>query len=131
MKEDPSKYVRGYIHSREAWYYGATTRGKDILDDVMFGLYHPEGGCLAEMMMEWHILGGKPYARLEVYDESWTTLLSFSDVLEKLSAWQKEHDFWAGNREETLSSKEFCRLLDECGFVDRTPRKYEDSYPNG
>ncbi len=29
-----------------------------------------------------------------------------------------------------ITPEQFCQMLDACGFIDDTPRKYEESYPN-
>lgn len=80
--------------------------------EISFGYYAPEGGTSGEMSMVWYDLSGDaPAPRLEVFDDGWHALYCFQDVLEKL-----------GELDGTLiSPEEFCRLLESCGFKDRTP----------
>lgn len=114
--------IRAYSHLGEAWYRDSILAAikNDYVDQVTFGTYC-EGRYVTELEMRWYNLRGDDHAsaRLEVFDESWTVLSQFQDVIARLAGYTKG-----------ISPREFCRLLGECGFVDRTPRKYEDSYPN-
>jgi hypothetical protein len=105
---------RGFHHFAEGWYY-RHRREYAPVDDVCFGLYAAEGygGCEAEMVMEWVPVGDSrtPTARLHVFDESFSLLSEFADVLKAL----------AGRRK--LRPKEFCELLKRCGFQDLTQRQ--------
>jgi len=101
--------IRGYKRSSKAWY---ALPNEQI--DVYFGMYDPEGGTTGEMKMKWHDLGDeKPCARLESFEDSWSALSLFTDLIQKL-----------GERDsQSIQEEEFCKILDECGFEDLT--KYE------
>jgi hypothetical protein len=109
-----AKARRGFHHFAESWYYRHRREDAPV-DDVCFGLYATEGngGCEAEMVMEWVPLGDfrTPTARLRVFDESFSLLSDFADVWKALAGRQK------------LKPKEFCELLKQCGFQDLTERK--------
>lgn len=111
------KICRGFHHTSQAWYARAVMRGADWYDEVTFGDY-PEGGGTVhgEMAMRWYTIGyneagGRPTGRLEVYADSWRLLATFSDVIAAL-----------GQRDK-LTPEEFCALLREHGFQDRTQRE--------
>jgi len=98
-------YIRGYQRSSLAFY-------SSVLDlvEVYFGLYHPEGGCKGEMVMEWVILDNKPCARLKVFEDSFATLASFSDLIIELGKVDGQE----------IQEPDFVKILDSCGFVDMT-----------
>ena len=81
---------------------------KDI--DIMFGMYHPEGGTTGEMCIRWVELSGKLTPQLQSYDDSWGVLALFTDVIQKMG----EVDG------EDISEEDFAKLLDSCGFTDMT-----------
>lgn len=119
MMKDHSGNIKQYIVSHEAWY--ASSRNT-CQNEVMFGYYSPNGGTSGEMAMRWHNLcaSHQRTPRLEVYNDGWHALATFKDVLDALA----EVD------DVDITPKQFCTILDECGFVDATARKYEDSYPD-
>ena len=106
--------VRGFYRSSKAWY---AMDERDI--DVMFGMYHPDGGTTGEMSMRWHDLGpGRLVPRLEVFCDAWDALQEFTDVLAVLA----EHD------SEDITEEEFVSILQAHDVQDLT--KYESPYPN-
>ncbi|SRR5258708_25182089 len=112
--------IKTYIHVAEAWYAKSNLETADYVDEVEFGFFSPDGGTSGEMGVCWYEgFGAKPAPRLECYDDAWHALAQFKDVIDAMA----EVD------EQDITPKEFCQLLDHCGFVDGTPRKYEDSYP--
>ena len=119
-----AKKVRLYYLWSESWYGPANRKAMadPPEDDVTFGLYSlKEGeGCYGEMRVEWWNLGHlRPIdMKLVVWDEAFDTLWEFKDVLEKLAHLHDE--------DRHLSPKEFCELLDSCGFKDATKRKQGD-----
>jgi hypothetical protein len=104
--------VRGFYHLKESW-YGAANLNGDVLDEVNFGLYSPDGGTSGEMCMEWKELGGQVVPYLIVFDDAWHTLWTFRDLLKRL----------AGEEGSLIGPKEFCAILSSLGFVDKTLRK--------
>lgn len=110
--------VRGFIRTTQAWYYDAkTTLSGGKLDEVMFGFYAPEGGTTGEMRMLWSDLGGKTVPELRVYDDAWSALAEFGDVLALMAAADCSH-----SDDAHVSGDKFCEMLVQCGFVDMTER---------
>lgn len=105
---------RAFYHYAESW-YGKTSPLTDCVDDVMFG-YYPEGGnqgTTGEMKMAWYALGEEtPSPCLEVFCDAWQALYDFRDVLERLAALNNKN----------ITPTEFCALLLELGFTDKTHR---------
>lgn len=62
------------------------------------------------MRMVWKNLGRDIAAQLQVFDDAWNALTEFSDLLALMA------------KSETPSSKQFCEMLKQCGFVDLTER---------
>jgi hypothetical protein len=81
----------------------------------MFGLYHynefsEDDGRTGEMQMEWQDIRGRDVPQLRVYDDAWSALATFHDVIDKLG----EHD------NENVTPEQFIEILKSCGFSDRT-----------
>ena len=104
--------VKGYHRSSKAWY----AKSLDKKVEVNFGMFHPEGGTTGEMSMEWVELSGKQCARLKCFEDAWSALALFTDLIQEMGK--------IDNME--IQEKEFCNLLDSCGFKDLT--EYEDPY---
>ncbi len=102
---------RAYIRSSKAYYNSVvlTTR-------IMIGIYDSEGGMSGEFQIEWIDLG-KAYAQLQVFEDTWSCLWEFRDLLEKMA----EIDGQA------IQEPEFCKLLDNLGILDIT--EYEKGCP--
>lgn len=98
---------RAYIRSSKA-HYSAYLPKENIR--VMVGMYHPEGGTSGEFEFEWVILNGKGCARLKAFEDSWSALWLFKDLLEKMSEIDSEE----------IQEPEFCQLLDSLGVIDIT-----------
>lgn len=113
MGNDHEGDIKQYIHVSEAWYADTSLASNDYEDEVTFGFYSPDGGTSGEMGMRWYQLchdkGLTP--RLEVFGDAWHALscLNIIDALADLD-------------ETDITPKQFCELLDRCGFVDDTPR---------
>lgn len=103
--------IRGYHRSSKAWY------AKGNLNEnvhVNFGMYDEGGeGTSGAMMMEWICLSNALYARLECFEDSWSSLSLFTDLIQKMG----EVDSAA------IQEEQFCKMLDECGFKDLTAYK--------
>ena len=105
--------VRGFYHLSKAWYGKGCLESSDILDEVMFGFYHKDGGTTGEMSMRWKELGGKEVPKLEVFDDGWHALNEFKDVIQKL----------ADVDNLNINPEQFCEILLDCGFENLTPEK--------
>lgn len=83
----------------------------------MFGSYAIAGGTNGEMSVKWHTLSGKYVPHLEVFDDAWSVLYSFADVLEAMA----EEDNC------NINPTEFCTILLRCGFKDLTARERKET----
>lgn len=83
---------------------------QDAEDEIMLGIQHPDGGCLCELKISWHRLGGKLVPQLNVFSEAWHLLNTptFQKVLNQL----------AREKESLASPNEVSALLIQCGFTD-------------
>lgn len=109
--------IKQYRIRSESYYAEALARAineKNVTDVIHFGFYSPDGGTSGEMSMKWHVLGGQPIPRLECYDDGWHALAQFKDVIDAMA----EVDG------ECITPKQFCELLDKCGFMDATQREW-------
>jgi len=104
---------RAFVWSSKAWYAEAI---RDERQEIMFGMYHPEGGTSGEMGMQWKELSGRQVPQLQVFDDAWSALALFTDVIEKLG----EQD------DENITPEQFIEILLSCDFVDDTA--YDSPY---
>jgi hypothetical protein len=105
--------VRSYIHTSAAWYGGANVLRDGVEDEVMIGMYDPDGGTTGEFAVRWYKLSGKLTPKLEAYDDAWSALLQFQDVLAMMAELDGEDP----------SPAEFCRILEDAGVKDTTERE--------
>lgn len=103
---------RGFTHLSASWYGRSCLADGEYLDQVMIGFYHPEGGSAGEFAIRWTHLRNESTPRLEAFDDAWSALYEFRDVLAKLA----EHDG------ENMTSEAVCSLLVSCGVEDMTQR---------
>ena len=99
--------IRGYSRSSKAWY------AKHLIYDnieVNFGMYYPNGGTDGEMTMEWIKVGSDLCAILKCFQDGWAVLSLFTDLIQKLSEVNSQ----------LIQEEDFCKILDNCGFVDMT-----------
>lgn len=104
--------IKGFHHLSRAW-YGETNlkiAKIDIADEVCFGFFHPDGGTTGEMIMEFRHLGGRVVPHLSVWDDGWSALSQFCDVLAELGQVDNQN----------ISPAQFCDILLKCGFKDLT-----------
>lgn len=113
MSEDHEGHEKQYLLTSETYY--PWTRSRDEVDEVYFGYYQPGEGTSGEMSVIWKRLedGKPPVPCLKCYNDAWHALSTFKDVIDAMA----EVD------NEAISPHEFCCLLEQCGFVDRTPRQ--------
>lgn len=98
---------RAFHWSAKAWY----AKANDSYDEINFGMYDLKGGGTSgEMTMKWIDLGNRSVPQLQVFDDSWSALTLFNDVIVEL-----------GKRDsECISQEEFVEILKGCGFKDAT-----------
>lgn len=117
--------LRQYTFVSEAYYAesAAATRSRDIVDEVSFGFYSPDGGTSGEMVMEWINLGEQwrngekviqVSPRLRCFNDAWDALAHLKDVIDALA----EVD------DQDISPKEFCQLPERVLSVVRALRVY-------
>jgi hypothetical protein len=104
---------RQYSRSYHAKSFPLNEEYKDLVEEIFFGLNHPDGGTSAEMFVRWYDLthnSDKPAARLEVFESAWDALFEFPDLfwkLKKLDSTRPQPD-------------EIVKILLQCGFIDET-----------
>jgi hypothetical protein len=109
--------IRGFHHLREAWYSADSlkTRNDDIVDQVTIGFYERDSntGTTGEFCVRWIELDrGKAVPQLRVFDDAWSALAHFSDLLAEM----------AKLNDTSPSPLEFCELLKRLGLKDLTLR---------
>ncbi len=107
MKNKHNGCIRGYYRAHKAWYADAN----DIkLPEIVFGMYHPDGSTTGEMQMKWVMLQNSLCAKLISFEDSWSLLSLFSDLIKKMGKVDSQN----------IQEEEFVKILDECGFKDLT-----------
>ena len=110
--KDHNGCIRGYHRNSKAYYYRPELFR---YIEVTFGMFDPEGGTSGEMTMAWEELNGKQCALLKSFEDSWSALALFTDVVQELGKIDSQ----------LITEVQFCAILDKCGFKDLT--KYEQS----
>lgn len=103
--------IRGFSILSEA-YYAKVCMPADTVDEVMIGMYCPGGGTSGEFAVRWFKLGPKITPRLEVFDDAWSALAQFGDVL----------NYMASVDGQDISPQRLCAALLSLGITDRTTR---------
>lgn len=109
---------RGFTVQSESW-YGLTARDPRTIDEIMIGMYHPEGGTTGEFAVRWTMVGREPTPRLEVFSDAWHALQRFGDMLEWMAYIDGEHP----------SPQEFAAALRGMGIEDLTERTNPHTSP--
>ena len=95
-------------------FHQLTPRYEGLIDsdemEIVFGMYLPDGCTSGSMAMIWKMLSNHQVPRLEVFDDAWSALHLFADIIEKLA----EKDG------ENITPEQFTEILLSCGFVDIT-----------
>ncbi len=102
---------RQFIQTGRAWYAESSLKNSGVTEEVMIGMYHPEGGTTGEFAVRWSELGGKNVPMLCVFDDAWDAILMFRDVLEAMASVDGQN----------VTPEVFCQLLVRCGVEDATP----------
>ena len=79
----------------------------------MIGFYNE--GTSGEFAIRWEQLGGRSIPRLQAYDDSWSALVHFKDLLDAMASVDNEN----------ISPEQFCKLLVSLGIKDLTEREYK------
>lgn len=103
--------IRGFSILSEA-YYAKACMPADTIDEVMIGMYSQDRGTSGEFAVRWFELGNKITPRLEVFDDAWSALAQFGDVLR----------YMASVDGLDVSPQAFCAALRDMGIIDRTTR---------
>ena len=119
MKKCKFKDYRSFSHSGEAWYTQSVGFSPGVVDEVFFGLSCGGGGTHGEMKMEFRELSGKIVPQLQVFDDGWEVLASFTDLALEMAKLDTNDRSW---KEPSITPKQFCELLLRCGFKDQTLR---------
>lgn len=117
---DKSKHdggYRGFYVLSQAWYGNANMR--DTKEEIMMGIYHPDGGTTGEFAIRWIDLGGSDYApRLEVFGDAWSALPLFHELLA-----------WLPMLTKKVEPLEVITALLAWGVTDKTPRDNPNKAP--
>lgn len=108
---DHTGHFRGFFIARESWHFRPGNLDSQF-DDIEIGMYSPEGGTSGEFSIRWVSLCGKEVPRLEVFNDGWSALSRFSDLLDVLS---QEDD-------NDLTREEVKTILLQLGIKDITQR---------
>lgn len=100
---------RKFIITQEAW-YADSLRHVNLDDEIFLGLYHEDGSTEGEFAIRWKLVNGKKSALIKAFDDSWSVLASFGDVIQALSTLK-----------ETGVYNVAC-MLKTLGFEDATQR---------
>ena len=111
MSTDHAGDIRGFSILSEAYYAKACMRD-DHADSITIGMYCPDGGTSGEFSVNWKRLGKETCPRLEVFNDAWSALQHFGDMLQ----WMARHD------NEPTTPQQFANMLRELGITDRTHR---------
>jgi len=103
---------RGYIQLSRAWYARSVLRKRQYIDEVMFGLYEQEGDTIGELAMRWEELQ-EDCVKIECYGDAFHLFEELPDVFRELAT------------RKYITPDAFCKLLDKCGFTDRTQDTYK------
>lgn len=107
--------VRGFYQLSKAWYGPSNLKGLDMLDCITVGFYAPEGGTSGEFEIVWELVCGKPARILKAFDDGWSALFNFGDMLESM----------ADIDGKDVSPDEFAKLLEELGIKNLTPTEMD------
>jgi len=118
MQEFSAKHdgaVRQFTILSESWYADASLKHAQRVngeDEINMGFYIPGDGSTGEFSIKWEPLSGRLVPQLQAFDDAWSALANFGDVLQKL-------EILDGT---APSVAEVVAVLKECGVVDATQR---------
>ena len=106
MKRNHEGCIRGFYRCSKAWY---ADKNRDT--EIAIGMYDPEGGTSGEFSVKWSELGSRIVMQLRAYDDSWSALACFADLLAGM----------ANMDSDKISEPEFANFLTAIGVKDLTP----------
>ena len=110
--------VRQFIQVSKAWYANTSLGDRNkTLDVFNIGIYFEEGGTTGEFSVVWEELCGKFTPRLKCFDDGWSALNEFSDLIKKLALVDGQD----------ISPDQFGEILLTIGIEDRTPIVEKDN----
>ena len=113
MRDHTGDY-RGFTHTGGSWYAFSLPQFRDsVKDSISIGMYSPDGGTSGEFQIEWVDLDGKLTPRLAAFDDSWSALQNFGDLLARMALLD----------DKNIIPKQFCEMLISIGIQDRTERE--------
>lgn len=108
-------HVRTFTILSQSWYADASAiaeRRAPGGDVMQIGFSAPEGGTSGEFCIRWKPLDRQIVPQLQAFDDSWSALAGFSDVLAKLAE--------VDGTNPTVD--QVAEILKSCGVVDATER---------
>ena len=96
--------------------FAALRGGEMATDTFTYTISDGNGGTSGEMFIRWEQVGNKRHPQLQVFDDAWSALALFGDLLQKMSEVDNHN----------ISEASFVELLKSCGFEDMTP--YDSPY---
>ena len=107
---------RRFIIMSQAWYGDAVAKkvgNKPEDDEILIGFYCPTGGTSGEFSIKWRELGKRNVPYLKAFDDSWSALANFADVIAGLK----------GLDATNPTVEQVAKVLLACGVKDATPRE--------
>lgn len=102
---------RKFIQLSRTWYADANLKRSDFIDKITVGFYHMDGSTTGEFEISWMMIAGKSVPKIEAFDDGWSALFNFGDMLESM----------ADVDNKNISPEEFCKLLTSLDIEDTTP----------
>lgn len=122
MSRDHTGCIRGFHQVSRAWYalFRRNHKHELVLEDgsvdrFNFGMYHRDGGTTGEMQMVFEELVVRVVPRLKCYDDGWSALASFTDLIARMGEVDNDN----------ITPDQFREMLLECGFADLTKERQE------
>ena len=107
---------RGFFQLSKAWYGESNLKTTDNVDEITIGFYHPDGGTSGEFQISWKKLCGNIVPQLEVWDDGWSALSNFCDMIELMATLDGEN----------IAPDLFAEHLRNLGIEDMTPIQPND-----
>ena len=107
---------RGFYITNESWYFSPSLLNPDENFEILIGMFDEDGSATGEFKVVWVDISGKSTPKLEAFNDSWSALLEFPDVLQ----FMKDVD------SERVSPREFALKLVSFGVSDLTKRIRND-----
>ncbi len=96
--------------------YGDLKMPTEFIDEITFGLYVRNDGCISEATIRWEYLSGKPVYHIGIYDDGLKA--AFSQKFLAVAAQLKNDGY--------LSPEEICRILIAEGFEDNSSKPLKE-----